>query len=40
MGYMTEARWSELKDQLLEIGLLTKDLDVSEVFTTEYLPAK
>ncbi|MFD2701363.1 ABC transporter substrate-binding protein [Paenibacillus shunpengii] len=40
MGYMTEARWNELKDQLLEIGLLTKDLDVSEVFTTEYLPAK
>ncbi|MCM3781383.1 ABC transporter substrate-binding protein [Neobacillus mesonae] len=40
MGYMTEARWTELKDQLMDIGLLTKDMDVNEVFTTDYLPEK
>lgn len=39
VGYMTEERWSTLKDQLLEIGLLTKDQDVTQAFTAEFLPA-
>jgi NitT/TauT family transport system substrate-binding protein len=40
VGYMTEERWSELMDQLLEIGLLDDKEDVSKVFTNEYLPKK
>jgi NitT/TauT family transport system substrate-binding protein len=35
---MKEARWEENKKQLLEVGLLKKDVDVNEAFTTEYLP--
>ncbi|MFC4103075.1 ABC transporter substrate-binding protein [Paenibacillus xanthanilyticus] len=38
VGYMTEARWTELMRQLVEIGLLKKELDVQTVFTTDYLP--
>ncbi|QJD87574.1 ABC transporter substrate-binding protein [Cohnella herbarum] len=37
-GIMKEARWEENKKQLLEVGLLKKDVDVNEAFTTEYLP--
>ncbi|WP_233530957.1 ABC transporter substrate-binding protein [Paenibacillus alkalitolerans] len=40
VGYMTEERWSELTDQLLEIGLLDEKEDVSKVYTNEYLPKK
>ncbi|MFC5404798.1 ABC transporter substrate-binding protein [Cohnella soli] len=37
-GIMKEARWEENKKQLLEVGLLKKDVDVKEAFTTEFLP--
>ncbi|WP_239614906.1 ABC transporter substrate-binding protein [Cohnella mopanensis] len=37
-GVMKESRWEENKKQLLEVGLLKKDVDVNEAFTTEYLP--
>jgi len=37
-GVMKEERWEENKRQLLETGLLTKDVDVNEAFTTEFLP--
>ncbi|BBI32203.1 ABC transporter substrate-binding protein [Cohnella abietis] len=37
-GVMKEARWEENKKQLLEVGLLKKDVNVNEAFTTEYLP--
>lgn len=38
IGYMTEERWTTLKDQLLEIGLLEEDFAVTDMFTTEFLP--
>jgi NitT/TauT family transport system substrate-binding protein len=38
VGYMTEERWTTLKDQLLALDLLEEDFDVSEIFTTEFLP--
>ncbi|CAK4867145.1 unnamed protein product [Aphanomyces euteiches] len=37
-GIMKEERWNENKKQLLEVGLLKKDIDVKTAFTTEYLP--
>lgn len=37
-GVMKEERWTENEKQLLEAGLLKKDVDVNEAFTTEYLP--
>lgn len=39
VGYMTEERWKTLMDQLIEIGVLTKEQDVTQAFTTEFLPA-
>jgi len=39
VGYMTAERWEELNKQLQEIGVLTKNQDVSKAFTTEFLPA-
>ncbi|WP_236570455.1 ABC transporter substrate-binding protein [Paenibacillus sp. An7] len=38
VGYMTEERWTELMEQLIEIGLLDQEMDVKTVFTTDYLP--
>jgi NitT/TauT family transport system substrate-binding protein len=38
-GYMSEERWATLISQLLELGLLEEDFDISEIFTTEFLPA-
>ncbi|WP_211748294.1 ABC transporter substrate-binding protein [Paenibacillus sp. Marseille-Q4541] len=38
VGYMTEERWLELMNQLMEIGLLDQEIDVKTVFTTDYLP--
>ncbi|MFC4808731.1 ABC transporter substrate-binding protein [Paenibacillus sp. GCM10023250] len=39
-GVMTEARWSEVQRQLKDVGVLTKDEDVTKAFTTEFLPKK
>lgn len=38
VGYMTEDRWTELMQQLMEIGLLDQEIDVKTAFTTDYLP--
>ncbi|MFB5677552.1 ABC transporter substrate-binding protein [Paenibacillus terreus] len=38
LGYMTEERWAELGQQLVEIGALKSEPDVSKVFTDEFLP--
>ncbi|BBI34130.1 ABC transporter substrate-binding protein [Cohnella abietis] len=37
-GYMSNERWTKLYDQLRQLNVLKKDLDVNQVFTTEYLP--
>ncbi|WP_226528789.1 ABC transporter substrate-binding protein [Metabacillus niabensis] len=37
-GYMTEERWSTLIDQLIEAGVLSQEVEATDVFTTEYLP--
>jgi len=37
VGWMTEQQWSSLQDSLLEYGGLEKAVDISKVFTTEYL---
>lgn len=38
VGYMTEARWTELMEQLVDIRLLDQKVDVKTVFTTQFLP--
>lgn len=38
VGYMSEERWETLMNQLLDLGLLKKPIDVKTVFTTEFLP--
>jgi NitT/TauT family transport system substrate-binding protein len=40
VGYMTEARWETLMDQLVEIKMLDEKEDVNKVFTNEFLPSK
>ncbi|OXM88237.1 myristoyl transferase [Paenibacillus rigui] len=40
VGYMTEERWSQLSDQLVQIGMLDKKPDVKTLFTTDFLPKK
>lgn len=37
LGDMTAARWEELRDQLALIGAIPESLDVSEVWTDEFL---
>jgi hypothetical protein len=34
LGDMTLQRWTQLRDQLAEIDLVDKNLDVSKAFTT------
>ncbi|WP_139787219.1 ABC transporter substrate-binding protein [Cohnella massiliensis] len=36
--YMSDERWSTLKDQMAEAGLIDTSLDVSKAYTTEFLP--
>lgn len=38
VGYMSQERWETLMDQLLELDLLKEPIDVSTVFTNEFLP--
>ncbi|MBW7477277.1 ABC transporter substrate-binding protein [Paenibacillus oenotherae] len=40
IGFMTEARWAELYDAMKFVDLLKKDQDVTQAFTTEFLPAQ
>jgi len=37
IGYMTPERWNLIQEQLLQIGGLKDEQDVSKAFTTEYL---
>lgn len=39
-GTMSEARWTELQQQLLDVGVLKKKEDIGSVFTKEFLPSK
>ncbi|GAE26749.1 taurine uptake ABC transporter [Halalkalibacter wakoensis JCM 9140] len=38
VGYMSEQKWSKLLAQLKDIGVVESDIDVNELFTTEFLP--
>lgn len=38
MGYMTEERWQTLVDQLEGIGSLEEPVEVSDLYTNEFLP--
>jgi NitT/TauT family transport system substrate-binding protein len=40
VGYMTEARWGTLIQQLYDLGLIKEKFDSKEIFTTEFLPSK
>ncbi|MBM7566026.1 ABC transporter substrate-binding protein [Paenibacillus sacheonensis] len=39
-GVMTTERWTEVQQQLKDVGVLTKDEDIGKAFTTEFLPKK
>lgn len=36
-GYMSEKRWSDLQEQILDLELITNDEDPSNYYTTEFL---
>jgi len=38
IGVMTEQRWTRIKDFMVEAGLASADLDLSDVYTLEFLP--
>lgn len=38
IGCMTEERWETLEQQLKDAGVLEEDIEVSEAFTTEFVP--
>ena len=38
IGVMTEERWTKIKDFMVGAGLASADLDLSKVFTLEFLP--
>ncbi|MFN2361436.1 MAG: ABC transporter substrate-binding protein [Marinobacter sp.] len=38
IGIMTEERWQKIKDFMVETDLASEDLDLSDVFTLEFLP--
>nr|WP_245855661.1 ABC transporter substrate-binding protein [Paenibacillus rigui] len=40
VGYMTKNRWESLMKQLVEIGLLKSEIDVTKVFNTDFIPKK
>jgi len=40
VGIMTEERWRTLAEQMMEIGMLEKEVNVNDVFTNEFLPKK
>ena len=39
-GIMTEARWSEVQKQLMEVGVLKKEEPIGNAFTTQFLTGK
>lgn len=38
LGYMTAERWQATQDALLQVGVLEEPIEVTEAFTTDYLP--
>lgn len=38
IGVMTEERWQKIRDFMVEAGLASEDLDLSDVYTLEFLP--
>ena len=38
IGVMTEERWMKIKDFMVSAGLASADLDLSKVYTLEFLP--
>ncbi|MDT8860765.1 ABC transporter substrate-binding protein [Alkalihalobacillus sp. MEB130] len=38
VGYMSEGKWSKLLNQLKDIGIVESNIDVTDLFTTEFLP--
>ncbi|WP_057774753.1 ABC transporter substrate-binding protein [Cytobacillus dafuensis] len=38
VGFMKKESWEEMKEILLNLNLIKDDIDVSKVFTTEFLP--
>ena len=36
-GYMSDERWTKLQDELLNLGIIEKEEDVSKIFTNDYL---
>lgn len=39
-GTMTKERWQTLTDQMVEMGVIEKAINVDDLFTTEFLPGK
>ncbi len=37
MGYSTQANWESMQNALVEMGLMANKLDVSQVFTNDFL---
>ncbi|TBL79601.1 ABC transporter substrate-binding protein [Paenibacillus thalictri] len=40
IGYMTQERWKTIQEQMLDLGALKKEQDVSKAFTTKFLQIK
>lgn len=40
VGYMSQERWATVAKQLKDIGVIQQDVDVSKVFTNDFLPKK
>ena len=38
IGVMTDERWARIKNFMVEAGLASADLDMSDVYTLEFLP--
>lgn len=39
-GYMTEERWADLQEKMIDLELITNDEDPNNYFTTEFLPTE
>lgn len=40
VGYMSAERWADIAGKLFEVGVLKKEVDVSKVFTPDFLPGQ
>lgn len=38
IGVMTDERWQQIFDFMVNVGLISADLDLSQVYTLEFLP--